>query len=60
MVVTVELVRTLREQTGAGILECKEALEASQGDLEKSSGGTAPKGLRSGGQTVPTGPPTRD
>jgi elongation factor Ts len=34
--VTVELIRSLREQTGAGIMECKQALEASQGDLEKA------------------------
>ena len=37
MAVTVELVRSLREQTGAGILECKKALEASQGDLDKAA-----------------------
>ncbi len=36
MEVTVELIRSLREQTGAGIMECKQALEASQGDLEKA------------------------
>lgn len=36
MEVTVELIRTLRGQTGAGILECKQALQASQGDLEKA------------------------
>ena len=37
MEVTVELVRTLRESTGAGIMECKNALVASQGDLEKAT-----------------------
>ena len=37
MEVTVELVRTLRESTGAGIMECKNALVASQGDLEKAA-----------------------
>ena len=36
MEVTVELIRTLREKTGAGILECKQALQTSQGDLEKA------------------------
>ena len=45
MPVTVELVRTLREQTGAGILECKEALEASQGDLEKATDALRLKGF---------------
>ena len=29
-------VKTLRELTGAGMLECKKALEASKGDLEKA------------------------
>lgn len=37
MEVTVELIRTLRESTGAGIMECKNALEANQGDLEKAT-----------------------
>ncbi len=37
MEVTVELIRTLREKTGAGIMECKNALEASQGDLDKAA-----------------------
>ena len=45
MAVTVELVRTLREQTGAGILECKEALEASEGDLEKAAQALRLKGF---------------
>lgn len=37
MAVRVELVRTLRDQTGAGIMECKEALESSDGDLERAT-----------------------
>ena len=37
MAVGVELVRALRDQTGAGIMECKEALEAVGGDLEKAA-----------------------
>ncbi len=45
MAVAVELVRTLREQTGAGILECKQALEASQGDLEKATQALRLKGF---------------
>ena len=45
MAVAVELVRTLREQTGAGILECKEALEASQGDLDKAADALRQKGF---------------
>ena len=34
--VTTELIRNLREQTGAGILECKNALLQTDGDLEKA------------------------
>ena len=36
MAVDVKLVRTLRDQTGAGIMDCKEALEKTNGDLEKA------------------------
>jgi elongation factor Ts len=43
--VSVELVRALREQTGAGIMECKQALEGSSGDLEKAAGALRAKGL---------------
>lgn len=34
--VTTSLVKELREQTGAGIMECKRALEQSGGDLKKA------------------------
>ena len=44
MAVSVELVRTLRDQTGAGIMECKEALEATDGDLEKATAALREKG----------------
>ncbi len=37
MEVTVELIRSLRERTGAGIMECKQALEANEGDVEKAT-----------------------
>lgn len=43
--VTVELVRTLREQTGAGVMECKEALVESGGDLDKAADALRAKGL---------------
>ena len=45
MVVTIELVRTLREQTGAGVMECKVALVDSDGDLEKAAVVLREKGL---------------
>ena len=45
MAVSVELVRTLRDQTGAGIMDCKEALEKSGGDLEKAVLALREKGI---------------
>jgi elongation factor Ts len=36
MAVTADQVRELRERTGAGMMECKKALQASQGDFEKA------------------------
>ncbi len=35
--VTTSLVKDLREQTGAGIMDCKRALEEAGGDLKKAS-----------------------
>ena len=34
--IAVTVVRELREQTGAGVLDCKQALEKAQGDIEKA------------------------
>ncbi len=36
MDISVELVRKLREETGLGIMDCKQALIKAQGDLEKA------------------------
>ena len=47
MAVDVQLVRTLRDQTGAGIMDCKEALESSDGDLEKAVLALREKGVAS-------------
>jgi len=40
-----ELVRELRELTGAGVMNCKTALEASQGDIQKAVEFLRKKGL---------------
>ena len=45
MAVTVEQIRALREQTGAGIMECKQALEEHDGDLDKSAADLRQKGF---------------
>src|SRR3989338_7475215 len=43
--ITAELVKTLRERTGAAMMDCKRALVASQGDIE-----TAIEAMRKAGQ----------
>jgi len=45
MVITAEQVRSLREQTGAGIMDCKNALAESGADLEKAVTFLREKGL---------------
>ena len=34
--ITAELVKTLRERTGVGMMECKKALSETAGDMEKA------------------------
>jgi elongation factor Ts len=43
--ISAELVKQLREMTGAGMLECKKALEEAQGDIEKAMEILRVKGL---------------
>jgi elongation factor Ts len=40
-----ELVRDLRERTGAGMMDCKRALEATDGDIEKAMAWLREKGV---------------
>ena len=35
--ITASMVKDLREKTGAGMLDCKKALEATSGDLDKAA-----------------------
>lgn len=55
----VELIKKLRQSTGAGIADCKEALKASGGDLEKAKDWIKKKGLEKavskGGREVGAG-----
>src|SRR5690625_88471 len=37
MAITATLVKELRDQTGAGMMDCKKALTETDGDLEKAS-----------------------
>ena len=45
MAITAKLVKELREKTGAGMMDCKKALEACDGDLEKSFDWLREKGI---------------
>lgn len=45
MQITTELVRTLRERSGAGIMDCKRALEQANGNLEKAEQLLREKGI---------------
>ncbi len=45
MAATVEQIKALREQTGAGILDCKQALDDSSGDLDKAADALRQKGF---------------
>ncbi len=52
MAVDVKLVRDLRDQTGAGIMDCKEALESSGGDMDKAIQALREKGVASATKRV--------
>jgi elongation factor Ts len=45
MVITVNQVKALREKTGAGIMECKRALEQVDGDVDKATALLKQQGL---------------
>ncbi len=45
MAVTAEMIKELRQQTGAGVLDCKKALEQYNGDMEKAAAYLKEKGL---------------
>lgn len=47
MAATAQLVKVLRERTGAGVMDCKEALEATRGNLEAAVEYLRKKGLAS-------------
>ena len=45
MQVSPESIRTLRARTGAGIMDCKKALEAADGDLDKAESALRLQGM---------------
>ena len=44
--ITAQMVKELRERTGAGMMDCKKALSESNGDLEKAIEILREKGLQ--------------
>ena len=44
--ISASLVKELREATGAGMLDCKKALEASNGNIEEAVTWLREKGIR--------------
>ena len=38
MAITASMVKELREMTGAGMMDCKKALAATEGNMDSSSG----------------------
>ncbi len=47
MAVTAQMVKELRERTGAGMLDCKKALDSNDGDIEKAIDFLREKGMAS-------------
>jgi elongation factor Ts len=45
MAVTIEQIKQLREETGAGIMDCRKALEGANGDFQKAVEALREKGL---------------
>ena len=50
MTITARMVKDLREKTGAGMMDCKKALQEANGDLEKAIDWLREKGLASAGK----------
>ncbi|MCJ7695231.1 MAG: translation elongation factor Ts [Anaerolineaceae bacterium] len=46
MDISIEMIKSLREQTGCGIMDCRTALQDSDGDLEKALETLREKGLK--------------
>jgi len=46
MEITIDMIKELREKTGCGIMDCRSALQNSQGDLDKAVEELREKGLK--------------
>ena len=52
MAVTSEMVKTLRERTGAGVMDCRRAIEEAKGDLDVAADLLKAKGLAAAAKRV--------
>ena len=50
--ITAAIVKELRERTGAGMMDCKKALVATEGDMEKAIDFLREKGLSQAAKKV--------
>ncbi len=50
MAITAKMVKELREKTGAGMMDCKKALQETDGDMEKAIDYLREKGIASAGK----------
>ena len=48
--ITIDMVKTLREETDAGIMDCRRALEQADGDIQKAKAILREKGIASAGK----------
>src|SRR5512134_1751536 len=60
MTITAQMVKDLREATGAGPLDCKKALETNNGDLQKSIDWLRDKGLAKAAKKLGAGREMKD
>lgn len=47
MEITIDMIKALREKTGAGMMDCKKAITESEGDIEKAVAWLREKGIAS-------------
>src|SRR5688572_9904368 len=50
MAISAQMVKELRERSGAGMMDCKQALTETSGDMDKASEWLRVKGLASAGK----------
>ena len=56
MEISASAVKQLREATGAGVLDCRKALEQTGGDFEKAKAWLREKGLAQAAMDASNGP----